>query len=90
MRTYQSRYINSRLSIGGWSLQTSTHGKVLIDGVQIVLGVSFGNDAKELDLAQNLIVESEVIAGDDVDARSFLDLPVFESQSLTLVEEVIL
>jgi hypothetical protein len=89
-RNYQSRHVDCRLSISCWSLQTSTHGKVFIEGIQVVLGVSFGNNTKELDLAQDLIIEGKVIAGDNVDTRSLLDLPMFQSQSLSLFEEVIL
>lgn len=87
---YQGGYIHSRLSVSSGSLQTSTHGKVFINRVQVVFCVSFRNDAEELDLAQDLIIKGKIIAGDDIDARSLLDFPMFQPQSLALVEEVLL
>lgn len=41
-------------------------------------------------MGENLIVESEIIAGDDVDASLLLNVPMFETQSLCLAEELIL
>ena len=43
-----------------------------------------------LDVGEDLVVEGEVVAWDDVDAGILLDLPVSESESLGLSEEVIL
>ena len=43
-----------------------------------------------LDVAENLVVQSEVVAGDDVDTGILLDLPVGESEPLGLSEELIL
>jgi hypothetical protein len=39
---------------------------------------------------QDLVVEGEVVTGDDIDASIFLDLPVLESQSLALLQEFFL
>lgn len=44
--------------------------------------------SEELDMIQNLVVEREVIARDDVDACVFLNLPVSFSQALALSKEV--
>ena len=41
-----------------------------------------------LDVGENLVVESEVVAGNDVHAGILLDLPVSQSQTLGLGEEV--
>lgn len=45
---------------------------------------------KVLDVAEDLVVESEVVGGDDVDTGILLDLPVSESEPLGLSEELIL
>lgn len=37
---------------------------------------------------ENLVVESEVVAGDDIDAGLLLDVPVVETESLGLSEEL--
>lgn len=44
--------------------------------------------AKVLDVSENLVVESEVIAGNNVYACIFLDFPVLKTQTLGLSEEV--
>ena len=41
-------------------------------------------------MAENLIVQGEVVAGDDVDASILLDLPVGETKPLGLGEELFL
>ena len=41
-----------------------------------------------LDVRQDLVVESKVIAGDDVDTGILLDLPVRETKTLGLGEQV--
>lgn len=41
-------------------------------------------------MGENLVVESEVIAGDDIDTGLLLDVPVLETKSLGLSEEVCL
>jgi len=41
-----------------------------------------GTYTKVLDVGEDLIVESKVIAGDDIDAGVFLDLPVREPEPL--------
>lgn len=44
---------------------------------------------EKLDVIENLIIESEVIAGDEINAGIFLDLPVLQSKTLALREEII-
>jgi len=39
-------------------------------------------------VVEDLVVVGEVVAGDDVDAGIFLNLPVLETQPLALGEEV--
>ena len=45
---------------------------------------------KILNVAKNLVVESEVIAGDNIDTSILLDVPVLESESLGLCEKLLL
>lgn len=39
-------------------------------------------------MAQNLVVQGEVVAGDDIDASILLDLPVGKTEALGLGKEV--
>lgn len=41
-----------------------------------------------LDVCEDLVVQGEVVAGDDVDASILLDLPVGKTQALGLSKEV--
>ena len=41
-----------------------------------------------LDLVKNLVIESEVIAGNDIDTSLLLNVPVLQTESLCLSEEV--
>ena len=41
-----------------------------------------------LDLVENLIVEGEVIAGNDIDAGLLLNVPVLKTESLGLAEKL--
>ena len=41
-------------------------------------------------MAQDLVVQSKVVAGDDVDAGILLDLPVGKTEPLSLSLEVVL
>jgi hypothetical protein len=43
---------------------------------------------KVLDLVEDVVVESEVVAGDDVDTGILLDLPVSKAETLGLSKEV--
>lgn len=44
---------------------------------------------EHLDVVENVVVEGEVVAGDNIDTGVLLDLPVLETESLTLSEEII-
>ena len=44
---------------------------------------------EELDVVEQVIVEGEVVAGDDVNTGVLLDLPVLQSQPLALLEQVV-
>jgi hypothetical protein len=44
--------------------------------------------AEVLDVVQDLVIEGEVVAGDDVDTGILLDLPVLESETLGLGQEI--
>ena len=46
--------------------------------------------AEILDVGEDLVIESEVIAGNDIDTGLLLDVPVLETQSLGLSEELCL
>ena len=41
-----------------------------------------------LDVGEDLVVEGEIIAGNDVDASVLLDVPVLKTESLGLAEEL--
>lgn len=45
--------------------------------------------AEELNVVQNLIVEGKVVAGNKVNAGLLLNLPVLETESLALAQELI-
>ena len=81
--TYQRGDIDTLL------LETTAHGEVLIDGVQVVLAVALGDGTEELDVVEDLVVEGKVVAGDAVDASTLLDLPVLLTETLALSEQVI-
>lgn len=81
--TYQGRHINTLL------LETTAHGEVLIKAVEVVLAVALGDNTEELDVVKDLIVESKVVAGDGVDASILLDLPVLQTETLALRDEII-
>jgi hypothetical protein len=78
----QARHIDAIL------LVTTAHGEVLVNAVQAGAGIPLGNGAKVLDVRENLVVESKVIAGNDVDTGVLLDLPVSKSEPLGLGEQV--
>jgi hypothetical protein len=52
------------------------------------LGILEKTYTEVLDLVKNLIVEGEVIAGDDIDASLLLDVPVLKTKSLGLAQEL--
>lgn len=81
--TYQTGDINALL------LETTTHGEVLIERVEVVLGVTLGDGSEELVVVEDLIVEGEVVAGNNIDTGILLDLPVLETKTLSLSEELI-
>ena len=49
------------------------------------MGVTY---TKVLDLVENLIVQSEVIARDDIDAGFLLDVPVLKTESLSFAKKL--
>jgi hypothetical protein len=48
-----------------------------------------GTYAEELDVVEDLIVESKVVAGNDIDTSILLNLPVLSTESLSLAHELI-
>jgi hypothetical protein len=44
---------------------------------------------EELDVVEKVVVESKVVAGNDIDTSILLDLPVLQSQTLALLDQVI-
>jgi len=70
-------------------LETTAHGEVLIERVEVVLGVTLGDGSEELVVVEDLIVEGEVVAGNNIDTGILLDLPVLETKTLALSEELI-
>lgn len=81
--TYETGNINALL------LETTTHGEVLIERVEVVLGVTLGDGSEELVVVEDLIVEGEVVAGNNIDTGILLDLPVLQTKTLALSEELI-
>ena len=79
-----------RRNINTVFLVSSAHGEALVDGTQVVLAVSLRDDIEHLELVQDLVIVGEVIAGDDIDTGVLLDLPVLQTQSLALCEQLIL
>lgn len=45
---------------------------------------------EKLNVVEKVVVEGEVVAGNDLDAGIFLDLPVLKSQALAFLEEFLL
>jgi hypothetical protein len=60
----------------------------LVDGIETVLGVTLGDGTKVLDVGKDLVVQGEIVAGDDVDTGILLDLPVGKTKALGLLEEL--
>lgn len=97
--TYQRGNVDTVL------LVATAHGEVLIELVQRVLGVALWDSlvllvncsqywmtcayVEELDVVKKVVVEGEVVAGNDIDAGVLLDLPVLQPQTLALLEQVI-
>jgi hypothetical protein len=86
---FQAGNINGVLAILGGLLETTTHGEVLVNGVEVVLAVSLGNNTEKLDVVEDLVVESEIIAGDHIDTSVLLDLPVLLTESLSFSQKLI-
>lgn len=53
---------------------------------RISLGCTY---AEELDVVKDLVVESKVVAGDQINTSILLDLPVLSTETLALAEELI-
>jgi hypothetical protein len=51
-------------------------------------GLALKTYTEILDVGENLVVQSEVIAGNNIDTGPLLDVPVIETQSLGLGEEL--
>ena len=47
-------------------------------------------DVEELNMIENMIVKGEVVAGNDIDSSLLLDVPVLQTETLSLGEELIL
>lgn len=78
--------VNAVKAILGVSL-----GNGLMNMSQQMLCVGRGEEetyTKVLDLVKDLIVEGEVVAGDDIDTGILLDLPVSKTETLGLVKEI--
>lgn len=56
---------------------------------EVCHGTTLEAYVEELDVVKKVIIESKVIAGDDIDASVLLDLPVLQSQTLALLEQVV-
>jgi hypothetical protein len=56
--------------------------------MDLIFGFRTKTYTKVLDVGEDLIIESKVIAGDNVDAGFLLDVPVLKTESLGLTEEL--
>jgi len=70
-------------------LETTAHGEVLIERVEVVLAVALGDDTEELNVVQNLVVVGKVIARNLSHTGILLDLPVLQTETLALGEELL-
>ena len=86
----QGGHVNGGVAAAGGFLQPTAHGEEFINGVKLVLGIPLGDDAEELMVVQNLVVEGEIIAGNDVDTCIFLDFPVGQPKPFAFGEKVLL
>jgi hypothetical protein len=85
MAKYSSR--GSRLYL--LYLSGTTYSMILLDYLAEYALTMRGTHAEELDVVEDLIVESKVVAGDDIDTSILLDLPVLSTESLSLAQELI-
>lgn len=88
-------------------LVVMVYGEVLVDGVEVIFGVVFGNSLERgsvsmnylrcelwlvyfevLDVGKDLVIESKVVVGDDIDISIFLDLLVGKVKVFGFGEEV--
>ena len=53
-------------------------------------GVGKNTYTEELDVVQDLVVEGKVVGGNDINTSILLDLPVSETESLSLSNEIFL
>lgn len=44
---------------------------------------------EKLNVVEKVVVESKVVAGDDIDTGILLDLPVLETQTLALLQQLV-
>jgi len=71
-------------------LMAAAHSKVLIESGQLSAGVTLRDSVEHLNVIEEVVVESEVVAGDDLDTGILLELPVLQSQTAGLLDEVLL
>jgi len=71
-------------------LVTTAHSKVLIESGQLGARVTLRDSVEHLNVIEEVVVESEVVAGDDLDTGILLELPVFQPQTAGLLDEVLL
>ena len=50
---------------------------------------TFDTYSEKLDMIQDLVIEGEVIAWNDIDPRLFLYLPVLQAQSFAFAQQVL-
>lgn len=98
--TYEGRDIDAILLVATAHGEVLIEGVELSAGVSLRDGlqcVSFadgsygrcGTHVEELDVVEEVVVESEVVAGDNIDTGILLDLPVSKTETLGLLDELV-
>lgn len=83
---YQARNIYSLLRL----LKPSSHSEEDINRIELVTQIFCWNGSEQLNMIQNLVIERKVIAGNEIDACIFLNLPVLQTEPLAFFEECFL
>lgn len=79
--------VNGLETVLGVTLGDGLRDQLLAEVARMMAGEM--THVEHLDVVEDVVVESEVVAGDDIDASILLDLPVGETQSLALGEDLV-
>lgn len=87
-----AKYSSTRFSLElAYRSGTAWIGILVSNEAQRQVGLlELGTHAEVLDVAEDLVVQSKVVGGDDINTSILLDLPVSEPEPLGLGEKLIL